>query len=77
MLICVNTYVFHMLYVFAKMDIHYNDVVMSTIAYKIIGVSIVCLTVCSGAGERKYQSSAYLDFLRESTGHRWIPLTKG
>ena len=32
-------------------------------------VSIVCTTVCSGADQRKYQSSAPLDFVRGI--HRW------
>ena len=34
-------------------------------------------TVCSGAHQRKHQSSESLDFARESTGDRWIPHTKG
>ena len=42
---------------------------MSAIASQIIGVSIVCLTVCSGANQRKHQSSASLAFVRGI--HRW------
>ena len=47
---------------------HYNDVIMSAMASQIIGVSIVSSTVCSGADQRKRQSSASLAF--ESGIHR-------
>ena len=56
-------------------SIHYNDVIMSTIASQVTSVSIVCSTVCSGAG--KLQSSASLTFV---WGIHWwpvIPCTKG
>ena len=56
---------------------HYNDVVMSAMAPLIPGVSIVYSTVCSGADQRKHQSPAPLAFVGESTGDRWIPVTKG
>ena len=36
----------------------YSDVIMSTMAYQITGVSVVCSVVCSGADQRKQQSSA-------------------
>ena len=42
---------------------------MSSMASQIIGVSIVCSTVCSGADHRKHQSSASLAFMRGI--HRW------
>ena len=42
----------------------YSNVMMSTIASQITGVSIVCLTVYSSVDRRKYQSSATLAFLR-------------
>ena len=38
---------------------------MSTMASQVTGVSIVCSTVCSGADQRKPQSSASLAFVRE------------
>ena len=38
--------------------IHYSDVTISAMAYKITGFSIVCSIVCSCADQRKYQSSA-------------------
>ena len=55
---------------------HHNDVTMSTMASQITGVLIVCTTVCSGLDQRKCQSCASLGLWGESTGHRWIPLTK-
>ena len=38
----------------------YRDVIMSSMASQITGLSSVCLTVCSGADQRKHQSSASL-----------------
>ena len=46
---------------------------MSAMASHIIGVSIVCWTLCSGANQRKHPNYATLAFVRESTGDRWIP----
>ena len=43
---------------------HHSDVVMSAMASQITGVSIVYSTVCSGADQRKQQSSASLDTVR-------------
>ena len=48
---------------------HYSDVIMSAMAFQITGVSIVCLTVCPGEGQRKHQSSVPLAFVRGI--HRW------
>ena len=42
---------------------------MSAMASQITGVSMVCSTVCSGADQRKHQSSASLAFMRGI--HRW------
>ena len=42
---------------------HYSDVVMRATAFHITGVSIVCSTVCSGADQRKHQSSTSLAFV--------------
>ena len=61
---------------FEKNPAHYNDVIVSAMASQIAGVSIVCLTVRPGIDQGKHQSSASLAFVRESTGHRWIPLAK-
>ena len=43
---------------------HYSDVIASSMASQITGVSIVCPTVCSGANQRKHKSSASLPFAR-------------
>ena len=48
---------------------HYNDVIMSAMASQITGVSIVCSIFCSGADQRKHQSSASLAFVRGI--HHW------
>ena len=48
---------------------HYIDVIVSTMASQITNVSIVYSTVCTGTGQRKYQSSASLAFIRGI--HRW------
>ena len=48
---------------------HFNDVRMSAMASQIVGVSIVCSPVVSGADQRKYQSSASLAFVQGI--HRW------
>ena len=39
--------------------VHYSDVIKSAMGPQIIGVSIVYSTVCSGADQRNYQSSAW------------------
>ena len=51
------------------MLMHYTDVTMSAMAYQITVVPIVCSVVCSGAHQRKCQSSASLVFVRGI--HRW------
>ena len=43
---------------------HYSGVIMSMMASQNTVVSIVCSTVCSGAHQRKDQSSASLAFVR-------------
>ena len=48
---------------------HYSDVIMSTMAYQITGVSIVYSIVGSGVDQRKHQSYASLAFERGI--HRW------
>ena len=49
--------------------IHYSDVIMDPMASQITSITIVYLTVYSGADQRKHQSSASLAFVREI--HRW------
>ena len=56
----------------------YNDVLMSAMASQITSVSIICsTTVCSGVDQRKHKASRHWPLWGESTGVRWIPLTKG
>ena len=43
---------------------HYSDLIMSTMASQITGISIVYSTICSGADQRKHQSSASLACVR-------------
>ena len=50
-------------------EYHYSDVIISAMPSQIIGVSIVCSTVCSGADQRQHQSSVSLAFVRGI--HRW------
>ena len=51
---------------------YYIDIIMSMIVSQITSVSIVCSTVCSGADQRKHQSSAStLAFVR---GIHWWPV---
>ena len=50
-------------------ETHYSDVIMRAMTSRITGVSIVCSAVCSGADQRKHQSSASLSFVRGI--HRW------
>ena len=57
--------------------VHYSDAIMSTIASQITGLTIVYSTVYSVEDQRKHQNSASLAFVREFTGDRWIPRTKG
>ena len=49
--------------------LHYCDAMMGAMVSQITGVTIVYSTVCSGADQRKRQSSASLAFVRGT--HRW------
>ena len=48
--------------------IHYSDVIISATVSQITSVSSVCSTICSGADQRKHQSSASLAFVRGTKG---------
>ena len=50
---------------------------MGSMASQITSLKIVYSTVYSAVDQRKHQSSASLAFVREFTGGRWIPCTKG
>ena len=51
------------------MATHYSDVIMGAMESQITSLTIVCLTVDSGADQRKHQSSASLAFVWGI--HRW------
>ena len=51
--------------------IHYSDVIIGALASQITGVSIVYSSFCSGADQRKHQSSASVAFVR---GIHWWPV---
>ena len=57
--------------------IHYNDVIMTTMASQITSLMVVYSTVYSDADQRKHQSSASLAFVWGIHRDRWIPRTKG
>ena len=61
----------------AILCLHYDDVIMSAIASQITSLTIVYLTVYSGADQRKHQSSTSLTFVWGLHQDRWIPRTKG
>ena len=54
-------------------NVHYDDVIMGTIASQITSLTSVYSTVYSGADQSKHQSSASLAFVWD----RWIPRTNG
>ena len=60
-----------------KVDSHYSDVIMSTMASQITSLIVVYSTVYSGLDQRKHQSSASLAFVRGIHRGRWIPCTNG
>ena len=47
-----------------RTPMHFSDAKMSMMVSQITGGSIVCSTICSGTGQRKYQSSVSLAFVR-------------
>ena len=57
--------------------IHYDDVIMTTIASQITSLTSVYSTVYSDADQRKHQSSPSLAFVWRIHRDRWIPHTKG
>ena len=56
---------------------HYDDVIMTTIAFQITSLTSVNSTVYSDADQRKHQSTASLAFVWGIHRDRWIPRTKG
>ena len=45
---------------------HYIGVIVGAMVSQIIGISMICSTVCSGADQRNHQSSASLAFVNSS-----------
>ena len=58
-------------------NIHYNDVIMTTITSRNTCLTVVYSTVYSDADQRKHQSSAWLAFVWGIHRDWWIPRTKG
>ena len=56
---------------FLWISIHYSDIIMGTMAFRITSLTIVYSTVYSGTDQRKHQSSASLAFVR---GIHWGPV---
>ena len=56
---------------------HNSEVIMSAVSSQITGVSIVCSTVYSGAIKENLKAPRHWPLYGESSGDRWIPLTKG
>ena len=57
--------------------IHYDDVIMTTMASQITSLTVVYSTVYSDADQRKHQSSASLAFVWGIHRDRWMPRTQG
>ena len=68
MLSGVESLLYRLTWRYTVKDPHYTDVIMSAMASQITDVSIVWSAICSGADQRKHQSSASLVFVR---GIRW------
>ena len=58
-------------------ELHYDGVIMTTMASQITSLTVVYSTVYSDADQRKHQSSASLAFVWGIHRDRWIPRTKG
>ena len=71
----------HWKHIDRTMVVHYNDVIMGTIAYQITSLMTVYSTIYSDADQRKHQSSASLAFVRGiqrrpvNSPHKW-PVTR-
>ena len=58
----------------------YNDVIMGATAHRITSLTIAYSSVDSGSDQRNIKAPPHwlsLAFVREITGDRWIPRTKG
>ena len=68
-MVLLYMYILFALCHFCFYPFHYNDVIMSAMAFQITGPTCVYSTVDSGADQRKHQSSASLAFVLAI--HRW------
>ena len=59
------------------LQLHYSDIIMSTMASQITGVSLVCSTVFQVQIKENIKALHHWPLWGESTGDQWIPLTKG
>ena len=60
---------------YSQCTIHYDDVIMTSMASQITSLMVVYSTVYSDADQRKQQSSASLAFVWGIHRDRWIPRT--
>ena len=60
-----------------EMGKHYSDATMSAMASQITSIRTVCSVACSGAQQRNIKVLRRNPLWGESSGDRWIPLTKG
>ena len=58
-------------------QVHYIDIIMTTMASQITSLTVVYSTVYSDPDQRKHQNSASLAFVWGIHRDRWIPRTKG
>ena len=79
----IDSFIRHMSIIFichGRLLLHYDDVIMGSMASPITSLTIVYSTVYSGADQGKHQSPASLDFVRviyqvpENSVHKW-PVT--
>ena len=61
----------------SKAALHYNDVIMTTMASQITGLTIVYPSVYSRQIKENIKAPRHWPLWGEFTGHQWIPRTKG
>ena len=54
-------------------NLHYSDVIMSTMAFKITSLTIVYSTVYSGPDQRNLKALCHWPLCGKFTGDQWIP----
>ena len=56
-------------------DYYYSDVIMSAMASKITGVTLVCSTICSGADQKNIKAPHHWPLWAMDSPHKW-PVTR-